>query len=402
MAQRNAPTGISNPFEKAGLDKVLVEALLLSDEQAIAIAVNGLRRAVTKSLHPDRTDGQQSDYLNDFLQATSRILSLSEADQKTLARAYAKQGARCAAPKVESYTSKDLHDGTLLTSIGNMVLDSGESIPSAHNKLLLIRPLNFNNDKPRAFKGEPYAWYPPAASRTYLLQVDNEGQVTSQAFMQVSRKTMLNKDTKRQVADNDYKKHIKEISAPVMGLLQPLLSQVPDVYRSGTVALIKNDQAITVYDTNLGSAIGELELDEATAGSLCNGIHMFGVTTAALHDTYYEQDTAEEQATQLLVAGAVSSDYTKIEHNRIYKDSVALAPMLPARQIADEQLPVFAVMPEMLKHAEKFYSTSVAKDTFYNERDADGTQSKGAYALAVNAQGNVVIVGRIVEALNTN
>lgn len=396
--------GAQNPFENAGLDKALVEALLLSDKQAITIAVNGLRRAITKALHPDRTDGQQSDYLNDFLQATSRILELSESDQQTLARAYAKQGARrAAAPKIESYTSKDLHDGTLLTSIGEMVLDSGESIPSAHNRLMLIRPLNFNNDKPRDFKGEPYAWYPPAASRTYLLRVDGEGQVTSQAFVQASRKTMFNKEAKRQVADVDYKKHLKQISAPVMSLLEPVLSQAPDVFRNETVVLIKNNQTLTVYDSALGSAIGELDVDEATANVLSDGIHMFGVTTGTLHDTYYEQDaTSQEQGTQILIAGSVSSDYTKIEHNRIYKDSVALAPMLPARQLADEQLPVFAVMPEMRKHAEKFYSTSVTKDTFANERDADGLQSKGAYALAVTTQGDFVIIGRIVETLNSN
>jgi hypothetical protein len=401
MAQRHSPKGFQNPFENAGLDKALVEALLLSDEQAIAIALNGLRRAVTKSLHPDRTDGAEIDYLGDFLQATSRILSLEESEQQTLARAYAKQGVRRTVQKPESYTSKDLHDGTLLTSIGDMITDSGESIPSARNKLVLVRPLNYNPNKPDDFTDGPYGWYPPELAKTYLLHIDNEGKVATNAFTQVSRKTALSHLNKQRVTDAEYKIFIKELSEPIAALLEPLLSSTPDVYSNESVVLIRNDDILDVYDSELGAKIGQIDIPDEIKDILVDGMHTFGIHTHTLHDTYYQHDAQDsEQVTNMLVAGTVSSEYTTIEHNRIYKEPYALMPQLPARKLANEQLQVFPVMPNMLKHAEKFYSTSVTKDAFAHKPYNGALDSRSAYVLAVKPNGDFVIVGQIIESLS--
>ena len=80
------PEDAKNPFEGTGLDRGLVGELL--DDDALLLVLKSLRRSVTKALHPDIRGGDSSKYYDDFISDTQKLIDLSPADRKILAKAY--------------------------------------------------------------------------------------------------------------------------------------------------------------------------------------------------------------------------------------------------------------------------------------------------------------------------
>ncbi len=396
MANRRQgmPPGFQNPFEQSGLDKQLVEALLQSGDESLTVALTGLRRTVTRALHPDTHGLQQSsDYLDSFLQSTARLNAMSESERRTLATAYVKKrgGARVPKEKVE-YESKDLHDGTLLRSIIDMTVDSQGSIPSSRDKQLLVRPLDFSTKKPTdVLSRVGFDWYPPDSARTYLLQVSNQGKVAARVLRQTSLNYVLKREHGSSWSQELYNQERDKKTQPFKKLLDPLLND-GSLKKVGEdkVWFEKRGQLGAVYNSLGKVCLGDITVSDESLFGVDNGIYSFGLRDSGrqlgvMEDSMYiYEDEAGASPIDELIVGSFGKDFIDLQRGIIYEEPRKAEQLLQATR-RRSGLHSFAVPEKMYREAQKSYSPLVPVD---------------GYLAMVNDDSQLQIVGKTIASLS--
>lgn len=330
------PPEYQNPFERAGFDKEIVEALITSGDQSLNLALNGLRRTVARALHPDVAASSLPEkttrYFDNFLQATSKITHMDAEDRNKLARAYVQGGKRTRKKTLPEFESKDLHDGSLLQNIIEMVSDSGENIVSTKNKRMLIRPMDYSDTKPDNYRGKPMSWYPPGKSKVTLLDTDADGNTNYHILQQTSFTKMLRKEHHRNDVNELYWQKIKSLTSTIYNNIRDIM---PDhIYAElkrpsdKLVVDLKNGIYNVFLGTNgehLGSVASVENVDD-----LQDGIYTLGCgsvidpisdkRTINLHDTYYsyDDDYSNNDNINLLLIGSCDKSSINLMRSAIY------------------------------------------------------------------------------------
>lgn len=405
---RNLPPSLRNPFEQTGLDKGIIEALTATGDDSLEIALNGLRRSIARALHPDITGTipeNAAEYLDDFLQATSRLMGMDPADRKKFAQSYTRGRRPSVKEKPVEYESIDLHNGELLKSMVDMVVDSGESIPSARNKKIMLRPIDFSANKPSDFKGESNEWYPPESAQMTLLEVDGQGEVTYQKLLQVSFTNLLRKEHRMQNVEALYQKQVRDLSS---GMWLDLESVVADIdtqaFAKGHDTLIvdKKDGELNVFQGSSGAYVGSAKESSAAVAHASDGVYTFGFFTTSqpkegvLHDAHYiySSNDGAQDATDLKVLGTCDSSYIDLQRSQIYDR--------PQDRYIDRQLELpptnrsgdislFAVPSVMYRHVQKVYTPQLITEG-----------DKQRYVLATDDNRTLYILGKLESLTNRN
>jgi|GEM_PF-5951374 hypothetical protein len=404
--KRNLPPSLRNPFEKAGFDREIIEALVATGDASLDVALNGLRRSVARALHPDTVGSvpeASAEYLDDFLQATSRLMGMEPADRKKLAQAFVRGRRQVVREKPIEYESKDLHDGTLLQNMIDMVAESGESIYTARNRKILIRPVDFSLEKPSDFRGEPYAWYPPESARMTLLEVDEHGISDYQQMKQMSFAKLLRKEYRVQDVDDLYKKKVRSLSfdmwddlGPVVGDLDLASFQKDDE----TLILDKKDGILNVFQGATGAYVGSAPESRDSVINAADGIYTFGFrdtpTTHSnkgiLYDAHYIYDDQEPgKDIKLNIFGTCDGSYIDLQRSQIYdrpQDQFVAHRQLELPSTTKKgDVSRFTIPSQMYKHVQKVYAPQLITE-----------DDRHRYVLAVDADKSLSILGRLVSS----
>lgn len=400
--KRNLPPSLRNPFEKAGLDKDIVESLVATGDASLDVALNGLRRSVARALHPDTVGSVpegSAEYLDDFLQATSRLMGMDPADRKKLAQAYVRGRRQVVREKPIEYESKDFHDGILLQNMIDMVAESGESIYTARNKRILIRPVDFSLDKPSNFQGEPYAWYPPESARMTLLEIDERGIAEYQQLEQVSFTGLLRKENHVQKVDDLYKDKVHKLSFDIWDDLEPVvggleLASYHDTDK--TLILDKKEGVLNVFQGTTGEYIGSAPESRDRVINAADGIYTFGfrgvpathLNKGILYDPHYLYSNAEpNERVALSVFGTCDRSYIDLQRSQIYdrpQDRMTARQLeLPSTAKAGD-VSLFTIPSQMYRHVQKAYVPQLI---------TEGDRHR--YVLAVDANKSLYILGKL-------
>lgn len=384
--------GHENPFEKVGFDKEFMEALLASgDTQAVATALSGMRRVVSRALHPDTgtSSDKGAEFFNGFLQAAAKIENLPDDDIKVLATAYAK---RKRVPRRErpaqSFESKDFHDGTLLHQMIDMVSQSGESIASVRGSRLLVRPLDFSNNKPLDAEGS-YAWYPPERARVGLFETDDQGKTTWTAMSQVSFPGMLKKELKKEASKEERDMRIKPLSLLVWSEIKPHIPPSVAEGKEDTIQVCLRHGELIVSVPG-GDTVATFN-DSKIGNYLEDGIYTLGAGVGArqLHDQYYLFNDGVEQVDNIYIAGFGDQSFIGVQEKYAFGDqSEIFNPLtLPSRRMKDIDTPYAYEVPEfMYKHLQKSYSPTVLEDG-----------NTTSIVVATDSDSKALVLGRLIS-----
>lgn len=390
-----------NPFENIGLDRRLVEALVQAGDESMLVALSGLRKSVVKALHPDIVGSSAgNNFLDSFLTDTQRIVDMPPSDRNILAQAFVAAKVTRTRAKTPEFKSVDFHDGTLLEEIGEMVLRSGESIPTAKNSRILVRPLNFSLKKPEKFDGEAYEWYPPETAGIYILDVPESGKINWLTAKQASLATLLKHgDHYRIKLDEDREKIPAQIKAETnlikCALLDNMQLDIADIECSDTddsIIVDKNNSKLYLKQSSNSLELGEVPVRPIVDKYLSDGIYKLklsknpqGETVCDLADTVYIHNGIPAKETQFLIAGTVSKDFIDMEEKRFFQEAYGgIKPVaLPARSMLSSELKTYQINTKLLKHAQKFYSPNV--------------NDKGHFIIGMNESEAISILGSTIS-----
>jgi len=362
----NLPSAAQNPFEDLGFDKGLLEVLLKAgDGEAVSVAVSGMKRVVSKALHPDTgLDSSEATiaYLDAFLQATDRIERMDPDDAATLAKAYTKRGTRKIREPAAVVESRDLHDGRLLASIVDMVAASGESISSARGTRILVRPLDFDISKPSDSTERSYQWYPPDKARVNVFETDHEGITTVKSLQQLSFTKMMRKKLQKNNVSEESRLLTSKIAEMCWPMMEPFIDM--NLVRGGeVVTVLKHEDEHSVFMSD-GSFTGRYS---DASSVLKDGQYEFGFerfTSSGLpdiHDTYYASDDQSARSEGILLAGFADIDFMKVIEKQIFdgKSSNRGAPRLPVSSRSSRDVYAFSVPDKLLRYSQKMYSPQI-------------------------------------------
>lgn len=376
------PESARNPFEGTGLDKELVGTLLEGGDQSLTIALTGLKRSIIRALHPDTgANPDTSDYLDSFLRSTSRLLDdMDEGQRHILATAYTKKRGRT--PRATTpefvYESKDLHDGSLLRNMLDMVADSGESIASSKGKRYLVRPLDFSSREPQS-------------KAIGLFDVAQDGRVQWQQSHQTSLAHLFRQEYGRQT-ELEHKQAVARVSQPLQDILDPILAKTPlSDGDHNRIVLEKRDGLATFYDEQAQRRIATMPLSEEML-KFGDGMYSFGVKARGtkadvMHEAVYLYDSHGTHTTGILLAGSLTEDFIEKQRQVIYADPnnpLANPRVLPAKAKQAGEFTSFPVVPKMLREAQKYYSPTATEKNYITGVDQDGA---------------MVILGRVITIL---
>lgn len=388
-----------NPFEDSGLSKEVVEALIANGDESLVIGLKGLKRTVARAFHPDVTPNATSEGSNVFdrvMRSTGRLVDeMSDSQRLTLGKAYTKRRdgvARSVQEKIE-YESKDLHDGTLISQMIDMVADTGESIASAKGKRFLIRPLDFSLNKPENHTTvSGYDWYPPLSAKTPMLDVSRDGSVTWVSMRQVALSYMLKKEQGTKVSTEDYREERDQLSVPFQKLIDPILAERP---LSGSVDVNKilvdvQDGRVLIYDSDARQKIAMIEPKESLI-RFGEGVYVFGAknkgrSLGVMEGTMYLRNPVADESTgsnavDSLILGSVDEEFVNLQRKIIFDKPSDFERGLPARAKNDNEFSQFTVPNRMYRYAQKYYSPIL---------------NKQSYMLAVDKDRQMTIVGNII------
>ncbi len=369
-----------NPFEDSGFSKEVIAALLANGDQSLVIALKGLQRSIARALHPDvarRSSPEGEELFNSIMSSTGLLLDdMSDTDRRTLGAAFTKKrGAtpRSAREKVE-YESKDIHDGTLLSQMIDMVVDSGESIASVKEKRLIVRPLDFSLDKPAGHTTTTsYDWYPPVSAMIPVFDVSKEGSVAWTSMRHTSLFYMLKKEHGAKMTQEEYREERDRLSLNFQRTINPVLAKRP---LSGNMdtnqVLVDVDLGMMrIYDLEAQAPIATVQLDEALI-EFGDGIYTFGAkdegkSLGVLADGMYlpDKEVSEKNAqTSVLVLGSVDRDFVNLQREAIFDEPQKTRLRLPTKAKTGNEFSHFTIPENMYSHAQKYYSPLVKDRSF--------------------------------------
>ncbi len=389
-----------NPFEHIGLDRKFIEILLSTGDDSLVVALKSMRRSVSRTLHPDTNPGstpEAQDFFNDFVVASDKLETLTGRDRATLAEAFAKKGARQRTKEV-SYESADFYNGSIVSSMAEIVGQSHESIASFRNKRLLIRPLDFSLSKPA---GAPAGrqWYPPESARVSLVSVGPAGQTSWEYVRQSSFSGELKTDLRANDVREEQNQIIKAISEPLWAAVGSD-DYANLVKKDEVLSLIQKDGTIEVIAPS-GDVLNVVDAPELPETALADGIYHFGFSDSNryggphLIDKYYVFDDKDDSTDQAYLFGLADTDFLEIQRKSIYSEDTrefgqAALPSTAKRQ----QRFSFSVPNKMRKFLERSYTPKLP--------DSINSSQNKKLVLAADESGSVQVMGSLIFLADLN
>lgn len=394
--------GSSNPFELTGASPQLIAELARVGDSQLVTAIKGMRGVISRAFHPDVSGGKQSDYYIDSLTAYDHLVGMSPDERTTLASAYSKRrgGANRRPPKAE-HESRDLRDGRIVRDIAMMVARSEQSIPSAHNTLSLIRPLDFARDPSGQI---PLSETPPASTLIHEVTVDEQGKVHTGRLLQ-NRFTMLARHRHQTPDPRLEKAYLQKKSDQMWAVMSSALEDNPVSDKASKIYLHLQEESLSIRTDNKPGLSATVSVDPGDSlRDFSSGYYSFSRYSTdskpTLDDVFYQHDplSSDHEESDLLIVGVVDNEYLKVATERIYGDRPTASSLaLPTAHPTTVGLSRHPIPDNYVRILEKSFSPMF--DMPLPSIDSDS--SKTAYAVATDKDGLLFMVGSIIRVETT-